>query len=139
LRIAQRPQVTSDKVGLARMHQRTAVHVVDEEVAVLAEVHFSEDIERAGAQHRIVARVVAAGVVERADCRGRELDVVFEFDFLTGHVRGLGGRVLRFGERRGFPAYTDFNAGDGRQKGHDRQQDNLCFEFHRRKGGRWAT
>jgi hypothetical protein len=121
------------------MHQRTAVHVVDEEVAVLAEVHFLENVEGAGAQHRIVACVVTARVVERGDRRGRELDIVFELDFLAGHVGGLSGRVLRFGERRGFPAHTDFNTGDGRQKGHDRQQDNLCFEFHRRENGRRAT
>ncbi|MGF6447265.1 hypothetical protein QF002_008141 [Paraburkholderia youngii] len=95
--IAQRPQIPAHQIRFARMHQRAAVQVVHEEVAVLAEIHLLEHRERARAQQRVVARVGAAGFVERRDRGGRELDIVLELDLLTGHVGGLGGRVLPLG------------------------------------------
>jgi len=56
---------------------------------------------------------------------------MLELDFLARHVRGLSRRVLCLRERGRFAAHADFDAGDSREKGHDSQQDDLGFEFHR--------
>ena len=56
LRIAQFPQVLPDQIGLARMHQHPARQVIDEEVAVVAELQLAQYAQRLVACCRFVAR-----------------------------------------------------------------------------------
>lgn len=69
VRIAHQPQIAPDEIRLARMRQRRAVHCIDEEIAVPAEVEALQRLERKAPAFVVAARIVRGCVVVRGRSR----------------------------------------------------------------------
>lgn len=113
------------------MHQRIAVQVVHEEVAVGAELHPPQHRERLQAQQRVVAGVRAARFVQRGDGARREVDIMLELDFLARQIGGFDRRMLRAREHRGLLPHAEADRRDRHEERHDREQEDLEFQSHR--------
>ncbi len=86
-RVAQVPEVLPHQLGLARVHQVLALQVVDEEIAIVAELHLRQQFQRFLARGFVVAR----GLQRRHGAVG-QADIVAQLAFLAGQP-GASGRA----------------------------------------------
>ena len=111
LGVAQVPEFLAHQFGLARVHQVPALQVIDEEIAVAAEFHLRQQVQRPLARGRVVA-----GLLQRRDRAVGQADVMAQLAFLAAEPGGF--HHLLFHLRQLEPLQVD---GD-RDGGHRRQQ-----------------
>ncbi|KAG0783136.1 hypothetical protein G6F22_008813 [Rhizopus arrhizus] len=111
-RVAQVPEVLPHQLGLARVHQVLAVQVVDEEIAVVAELHLRQQFQRPLARGLVVARRR-----QRGDGAVGQADVMAQFAFLAGQPGAFHDLLFALGQLQALHVDSHGNGGHGHQQG----------------------
>jgi len=119
LRVAQVPQVLPDQLRLARMHQAAPGQVINEEVAVVAEVELPQDGQR------FVARLGIIAISEVGDGGARQFDVVAQLVLARREDDRLHHVEFSLDQRTRFQPHHGRHGRNGDEQGHDGQQDEL--------------
>ena len=133
VRVAQLPQILPHQLGLARMHQRLALQIVDEEIAIVAIAEGRQDalgfLLRGG--------ILAARTIQRGDGMAGQGHVMLEFGLLAGQVGLLDGGALLLGQGNRLVPHGKRDGAQGEDERRDGQEDDFLSEFHglARSGG----
>ena len=119
-------QVHARQAHLPRIQQHVAVFVVDKEVAVLAELHARQRIQRLAPLH---GWLLAAGLDARQR-RGRQLHVVPQLGLLAVQVGGLDQLSFLAGQLQCLVLHGHRDQAQGQRDGGNRQKRKFQRKLH---------
>ena len=119
-------QVHARQAHLARIQQHVAVFVVDKEVAVLAELHARQRIQRLAP---LQGWLLAAGLDARQR-RGRQLHVVPQLGLLAVQVGGLDQLSFLTGQLQCLVLHGHRDQAQGQRDGGNRQKRKFQRKLH---------
>ncbi|QNQ98171.1 hypothetical protein BGI51_11050 [Pseudomonas oryzihabitans] len=133
--VGQLPEIPADQFGLAWMHEIAAMLVVDEEIAVAAEVQTGQQRQYLG----LGVLVVATAAVQRLDGADAHLHIVAQLGLLAAEDAVFEQPGLLLAQALALFQYHQADRGHRQQQGQQSEGNHLVFELHRHLSGLPST